>query len=131
MIRSKLVKSTLLVAGLVAIGIGGAILSMPEAFYANYGITLGPDANLMNEIRAPGGTLLGTGLLMLLGVFVPSLSLASLLVAATVYLSYGTSRLLSMIVDGVPDDGLVAASGLELAIGLLCLAALLRMRQTA
>lgn len=128
MTRSRLIRPALVVSGLVAVGIGGAILTVPEAFYGSYGITLGQGASLMNEIRAPGGALLGAGLLMLLGVFIPRLALASLLVAITIYLGYGIARIASMIVDGLPDNGLVAASGFELAVGILCLVALLRAR---
>ncbi len=115
----------LVVAGLVAMAIGGSILTIPEAFYASSGITLAQDAGLMSEIRAPGGALFGSGILMLLGVFVQSFLIASLSIAATVYLSYGASRLLSMTIDGLPGSSLIVASGVELAIGALCLYALL------
>ena len=39
--------------------------------------------------------------------------------------------LFSMVVDGLPDGGLVGAAALELAIGVVCMLALLRYRQTA
>lgn len=126
MTRSKLLKLLLVVSGLVAMAIGGSILTVPDAFYASSGITLSRDANLMSEIRAPGGALLGSGALILLGAFLQSFAVASLTIGATVYLSYGASRLLSMAVDGLPGSSLIVASGVELAIGALCLYALLR-----
>ena len=42
---------------IVALAIGGFILTAPMAFYASYGITLAPDASLLSELRAPGAGL--------------------------------------------------------------------------
>jgi len=123
---SMLKKPTLIISALVALGVGGAILAVPDAFYASNGITLGPNASLRNEIRAPGGALVGTGFLMLVGAFVPRIANTGLLIAATIFLGYGFARLLSMVIDGVPAINLMAASGLELTIGLLCLAVLVQ-----
>ena len=83
--NARMLKLILLVSGLLAIIIGGAILFAPAVFYAAYGIDLVGDANLSSEIRAPGGALLATGLLMLAGAFVQRLALASTIIAAAVY----------------------------------------------
>ena len=50
MALSRFQKLTLAVAGLTATAIGAAILARPHAFYASYGITLGPDP--LSELRA-------------------------------------------------------------------------------
>ena len=128
--NSTVIKLVLLVSGLLAAGVGGAILIAPADFYATYGIKLGGDASLANEVRAPGGALLATGALMLAGVFVARLAVVSTVIAAAVYLSYGLSRLLSMAVDGSPDGGLVGAAAFELTIGAISLIALLRYRMS-
>ena len=65
---------------------------------------------------------------MLAGVFRTELVGVSLTTASIVYLSYGLSRLLSMALDGLPHSGLISAAGIELAIGAVCLLALLRTR---
>lgn len=121
---TRLSKSLLVVSGLVAVVVGAAIVAIPEAFYAGSGITLPEAVDLMSEMRAPGGALLGAGILMLLGVFVQSFTIAGLSIAATVYLGYGATRLLSMTVDGLPSGHLIVATGVELAIGAFCLYAL-------
>jgi len=123
-------KSTLVISALVALGVGGAILAVPDAFFGSNGITLGPNVNLRNEIRAPGGALVGTGLMMLIGALFARMANTGLLIAATIFLGYGTARLLSMVVDGLPESGLVAATGLELAIGLLNLAVYMRAHRS-
>lgn len=122
-------KLLLLASGLIASGIGAAILFAPAAFHAIYGIELGNDPSLASEIRAPGGALLISGLVMLTGVFVARFAFASTLIAAAVYLAYGLSRLLSIAIDGWPDSGLVEATIFELTIGTVSLFALLRYRQ--
>lgn len=117
-------KAILTVSGLIATGIGFAILFEPAGFYSSYGIELGNDPSLMSEIRAPGGALLVMGMFMLSSFVRPGLAGASLWLGAGVYLSYGLSRCLAIALDGWPDSGLVLAVGLEILIGALCLIAL-------
>lgn len=127
---SAILKVVLLASGLIAIGIAGAILFAPQAFYATYGIELGSDASLANELKAPSGALLAAGLLMLAGVFKSEFAFASTATAAAIYLTYGLSRLSSMVIDGLPNGALVGAASLELVIGAVCLLTLLRFRKT-
>ena len=47
-------KITLGISGITALVIGSFITLAPHAFYAGYGITLGPEPNLLSELRAPG-----------------------------------------------------------------------------
>ena len=126
---SRFVKLILLASALVATGIAGTILFAPDVFYAGYGIEIGGDATLANELKAPAGALLVAGLLMFAGVVRTELVIVSLTTASVVYLSYGLSRLLSMAIDGPPHSGLVNAAAIELAIGAVCLLALLRARE--
>lgn len=109
---------TLLVAGLVALAIGASILIVPHVFYASYGIHLGQDPNLLSELRAPGASLLALGLVMLAGVFRPGFATVSLGAALMVYGAFPFGRLVSLAIDGVPSSGILAALGLEVAIGL-------------
>ena len=126
---TSMVKLTLIISGLVAVGIAGTILLAPEVFYASYGIEVGSDVTLVNELKAPAGALLVAGILMFAGVFRTKLVKFSLTTASAVYLSYGLSRLLSMAVDGLPASGLVSAASIELGIGTASLLALLRARE--
>ena len=49
-------RTLLALSGLIAIGIGASILIAPAWFHASNGIELGTDANLLSEVRAPGGS---------------------------------------------------------------------------
>ena len=124
--NSKVLKTILFISGLIASAIGATILFSPGAFYASYGIALGDNVSLLNEIRASGGALLTTGLLIMSGAFVDKLAFTSVVVATLLYLSYGLSRVMSLAIDGMPVEGIVQAAVLEIVIGLACIFALVQ-----
>lgn len=119
----------LLASGLGVIAIAAMILFAPDAFYGGYGIELGGNASLANELKAPAGALLVAGLLMFAGVIRRDLVAFSLTTGAVVYLSYGLSRLVSMATDGMPHANLVSAAGIEIVIGAVCLLTLVGIRR--
>jgi hypothetical protein len=120
-------RGLLLASGLLATGIAATILAAPEPFYAGYGIDVSSNVSLANELKAPAGTLLVAGLLMLVGVVKPEYAVTSLATGSVIYLSYGLSRLLSIAVDGFPHSALVSAAMLELTLGAVCLLGLVRI----
>jgi hypothetical protein len=115
--KLKIVKALLIVAGLSGIVVGGALLFQPIAFQASAGIRLQKDVNILSEVRAPGGALLAGGVVILAGAFLPALTYTSVLFSALFFLSYGVSRILSMIVDGLPTTSLIMATIAEVIIG--------------
>jgi hypothetical protein len=126
--NSKVLKTILIISGLIATGIGGAILFTPVAFQASAGIDLGGNISLLSEIRRLGGALLASGILIMLGAFVAKLTFTSTVISIMIYLSYGISRILSMAIDGMPAEVLVMATVVEIIIGLVSLFALLKYR---
>ncbi len=126
--NSRVLRAILIASGLIAIGVGGATLIAPVAFERSYGVELGSNISLLSEVRAPGAALLASGALMISGAFVPKLAFTSTVTATVWFLSCGASRLLSMVLDGIPDSGLVQAAVLEIAIGVLGALALVRFR---
>ncbi len=115
------------VSGLLLVVIGGTILIVPHAFYASDGIVLGSDPSLLSEIRAPGGFLAGSGLLILTGTFRNHLSSLAVLLTVLVYGSFGLSRLLSLVLDGIPSDSLMIATVIEVAVAAIGLMILYRL----
>ena len=118
----------LFLSGLVAVAIALAILFAPGAFYGSYGIDVVGNATLANELKAPAGALLIAGLLMFAGVFRRNLIVVSLATSTAIYLSYGLSRVSSIVLDGMPANGMVSAAGVELLIGAICLLTLVQVR---
>ena len=124
--NSKVLKVILFISGLVAISIGGAILIMPESFYAASGISLNGNVSLLNEIRASGGMIFVVGVIIMAGVYVAKLTYAATIISILLYLTYGLSRLMSMAIDGIPAEALIQAVILEIIIGLLCVFAFMK-----
>ncbi|MEM0979722.1 MAG: DUF4345 domain-containing protein [Cyanobacteria bacterium P01_H01_bin.58] len=118
---SKFVQVLLCLTGGIAIAIGGLILLSPADFYAMNHIDIGRNVNLLSEIRAPAGALFTSGVVMILGAFVPQLTFTSLVLATLIYLSYGLSRLAGMFIDGLPVASLIWSGGIEIGLGVLCL----------
>lgn len=123
-------RGLLLASGLIAASIAVMILFVPNVFYGGYGIEIGANVSLANELKASAGLLLLAGPLMLAGVFRSEFVIPSLATATVAYLSYGLSRISSMAIDGVPHSGLVSAAVIEIAIGGICLVDLMRHRKT-
>ena len=102
-----------------------------DAFYAGYGINVGGNVSLLNELKAPGIALMASGFFIAAGAVVVRLAPVSAFVAAFLYLSFGLSRLVSIDLDGLPADGLVQAAGIELVFGLACVFVLVLRRREA
>jgi hypothetical protein len=127
--NSKVLKAILFSSGLIMTGIGGAILFMPMAMFASNGIDLGGNISLLNEIRPPGGALLAIGLLIMSGAFVAKMTFSAAVLTILIYLSYGISRILSMVIDGIPAEGLVVVTVAEIIIGIVGIFAFLKYRE--
>lgn len=125
---AKTQTAVLLLAGVLMILVGAFIIASPVDFYASNNIELGTNVSLLNELKAPAGLLLSAGLFMLGAIFVRSLAQTALWLSTLIYLSYATSRFVSMAFDGVPATGLVQAAALESIVGLACLAVLMIRR---
>lgn len=118
----------LVIAGLLLLAIGGAILLAPHAVYDSNGIVLGDNPNLLSEIRAPGGLLAVSGIVTLLGALRSQLRASAVRFTTLVYGSFGLARLVSMALDGMPSSSIVGATSLELIVALVGLVILRRAK---
>ena len=122
-------RTYLVLAGLIGAALGTMILLAPVAFYAGYGLALAGQVDLLNELRSHGLSLVAAGLFIASGAFLPRLAPTATIVATALYLSYGLSRLVAVVFDGVPSPGLLLAGAAEIAIGLIGLALLFFSRR--
>ncbi|MDJ1484999.1 DUF4345 domain-containing protein [Cytophagaceae bacterium YF14B1] len=127
--QSLYVKALLFFAGIIGVAVGIGQLIFPVAFEASTGIDIAGNSSLLSEIRGAGGTLLAAGVVMILGAFMPSLSAKALFIAALFYLCYGLSRVYGMLIDGIPDQGLVLVTIGEIIIGSAVLTAYRRLQR--
>lgn len=124
-------KLTLAAAGLTALGIGGAILAAPLAFYRSYGIALPQDPNLLSELRAPAAGLVVLGGVILAGLLRATMEPVARAAALIVFLGWPAGRLVGLIVDGVPSASILGAFGVEVTIAILLVIALRPAAQTS
>lgn len=116
--HSKILISFLIISGLIAVVIGAGLLCIPIEFESSADVILNNDVNLLSELRATGGGLLASGILIVLGAFIRRLAFTSVIISTILYLAYGTGRILGMIVDGIPSEGLIQATVAEIVIGI-------------
>ena len=126
--KSKFPQIVLFISGLIAIAVAGMIQISPVDFYATNNIDIAGNVNLLNEIRASSGALLAYGIFILIGVFIDQLRFTAIVLSTLLFLSYGLSRFVSVIVDGMPVDSLIGAGVIEILVGLFCLFCLWRYR---
>jgi hypothetical protein len=126
--NSKILKMILILSGLILILVGEGTLMNPATFLARHEIVLGENISLISELKSHGGVFLGLGILILSGAFINRLSFTSTIVSTVVYVSFVIARVISMIVDGTPADGLIGATYIELFLGLASIFALLKYR---
>lgn len=116
-------KIALGISGVTALAIGTVITLAPHTFYASYGIELGQDPNLVNELRAPGAGLAVFGALILAGIVRTAMAPISLAVALTVFLAFPAGRIVGIVLDGMPSGSVIGALAFEIIIAGLMLAA--------
>ena len=121
MITTLFQKLTLGAAGLTALGIGLGIAFAPHGFYASYGITLGSDPTLLSELRAPGANLAALGAVIFTGALRPAMARVSAALGALLFLAFAFGRLVGMVLDGWPGEGILTALVIEVVAGMLCL----------
>ena len=117
--NSKVLKTYLVLSGLLLSFIGSATLFMPVAIKAGAGIDIAGDINTLNDTRASAALILSIAVLSILGAFIKKITFTSSLMSFLLFLSLGIGRAISIVIDGMPVDGLVKATALEFILGIL------------
>ena len=109
---------TLSLSGLLLLFVGMMRLMNPKQAYAkNSGIQLADDVNLLNEVRGVSAVQLLGGIIILLGTIVAPLTIVSFGVASLIFLGFALGRLISMNVDGKPNNQIRQGIMFELVLG--------------
>lgn len=127
--NSKVLKAILFFLGFILTALGSWRLFDPISFFENSALILSDDSGILNEARATGGVVVGFGLLILSGVFIPKLSFTSTIVAVVLFLSFGIARLVGFGLDGDPQEGMIQGMIFEFVFGTLALFALVKYRK--
>ncbi|MEM6802040.1 MAG: DUF4345 domain-containing protein [Bacteroidota bacterium] len=116
--NSKVLTAFLILSGLLLTFIGGSTLLMPVEMKAGAGIDIAGNISVLNDTRAAAALIFSTAILSLLGAFKPQLRFSASLASPLLFLSLGSGRLLSILLDGMPVEGLLGASILEFVLGI-------------
>lgn len=106
-------------SGLMLLFVGAMRLSNPvKAYLKNSGINLGNDTDLLNEVRGVSAVMLCGGIIILLGIGIPKLTLASFIVASLIFIGFAIGRGLSIPIDGKPNKQIIQGLIFELVLGM-------------
>lgn len=118
MYSSKILKIYLFVSGLILLAIGSLTTFNPIGIKANEGIEIAGNASALNDVRSFGTLLLATAILSFIGSFKTSIRKSASIAIFLLFLALGIGRTISIILDGMPSDGMVKATGLEIILGI-------------
>ena len=120
MSNSKSTTIFLVIAGIIGLYVGIGLTFFPVELQEGNGIML-PSASHFSETRAPGAAILSASMFILISIVKTSLRRNALGLSALFFLSYGFGRLLSVVFDGIPAEGLFYAMFGELILGAIAL----------
>ena len=110
--------ATLSLSGLLLFFVGTMRLINPiKTYFQSSGIKLDKDVNLLNEMRGVGSVMLCGGIIVLLGIIVPSLTNTSFAVACLMFLGFAIGRFVSIAVVGKPNKQILQGIVFELVLG--------------
>ena len=105
-------------SALLLVFVGASRLSNPiKTYLKSSGIRIENEVNLLNEIKGVSALMLSGGVIVLLGIFFPSLTFTSFVIGAFIFLGFLIGRLTSMVVDGKPNKQITQGMMFELVLG--------------
>lgn len=121
---TRLIKSLLHLNGWVAVLIGSFTVINPVSMLASYGLQSDLSAALLSELRAPGGLLTASGLAIVQSSLSADSFQRGLTLSVMVYGSYGSVRVLGILLDGIPATEILMATAIELTLCVVSIIAL-------
>jgi len=109
---------TLSLSGLLLLFVGVMRLSNPiKTYLKNSGIKIENEVNLLNELKGVSFVQLLGGIIILLGIFIPKLTILSFTSATLIFLGFAIGRILSIAIDGKPNKLIIQGLIFELVLG--------------
>lgn len=105
-------------SGLLLLVVGGSRLTNPiKNYLKNAGVKIEEEVNLLNEVRGMSSVMMCGGIIILLGIVIPTLTVTSFVVAILIFIGFAIGRLLSTWLDGKPNKLLTQGLIFELVLG--------------
>ncbi len=111
----------LAISGLLIFTFAGALrlIDPVKNYWKNSGIKLENEVNTLNEARGMSSVMMFGGVIIILGIFIPELTVTSFVVAILLFLGYGFGRTLSIFLDGKPNKLIIQGLISEVILGAL------------
>ena len=93
------------------------LINPRKSYLQNSGIKIENDVSLLNEMRGVSALMFSGGVLIALGIFFSSLTFTSFVVGALFFLGFLVGRLMSIAVDGKPNNKITQGILAELILG--------------
>ena len=90
-----------------------------QSYADNSKLKLEAKVDIFNEMRGAGSLTLLAGIVILLGIVIPTLRLSSFVVAVLIFIGFAIGRALSMNLDGKPNKQLGQGLMFEIVFGTL------------
>ncbi len=101
-----------------------------ETYLANPANSLETDIDLVNEIRGVGAVMLLGAIVAFLGAIREDFRFTAFVVITVIFGGVVLGRSLSFFIDGIPNENLMRAAIIEIALGLLNVFCLIRIMMT-
>ena len=114
--RNTVTLAVCALSGVVITSVGLGLLFWPSDMHAANGIALSGETGLLSETRAPGGFLLLVGMFVLASLLRPAWRQAALVATALINGGWAAGRMVSIALDGLPPQALLAAFFIEVTL---------------
>ncbi|WP_075342384.1 DUF4345 domain-containing protein [Tenacibaculum agarivorans] len=118
----KFLKIYLFVSGLLLSIIGTLTAFNPVKIKANEGIEIAGNASALNDVRSFGILLIATAILAFSGALKTFFTKTASIAIPLLFIALGVGRIISIILDGMPSDGMAKATVLEIILGTIGIA---------
>ena len=108
-----------LIAGLTLIAIGGYISFTPANYLGQFNLNQEVNLEVLSEMRGMGGSLFVFGLFIFSASFKPKLAKSALTISILIFTSFSIFRSIGIVVDGVPNQGILIALSIEVLLAIL------------
>ncbi|CAL2104072.1 conserved membrane protein of unknown function [Tenacibaculum sp. 190130A14a] len=108
----------LLLSGLMLLFVGLMRLTNPiKTYLKSSGIKLSNNVDLLNEVRGVSAVMFCAGIIILLGILIPKMSLTSFTVGTLIFSGFALGRVVSLLIDGKPNKQIMQGIMFEIVLG--------------
>ncbi|WP_185964497.1 DUF4345 domain-containing protein [Aliikangiella marina] len=114
-------KIYLAISGIILLLVGAFIGFVPAAYLGQFNLDNGVPIELFSELRGMGGSLFVFGIFIFIGAFYQQFEKYALVISALTFSAFSIFRLLGILFDGLPSEGIIVALIIEVSLALVAI----------